>query len=97
MAGHTENAITIAAPVDLVWDMTNDLENWPNLFSEYASVDVLSRESVVRWASRDRHSARAWRLSTVRQRTTRPRSVLVLAAGGNRERAIGLTSSPAGQ
>ncbi|GHK02829.1 SRPBCC family protein [Streptomyces sp. NPDC003753] len=44
MAGHTENAITIAAPVDLVWDMTNDLENWPNLFSEYASVDVLSRE-----------------------------------------------------
>ncbi|MER6122743.1 SRPBCC family protein [Streptomyces sp. NPDC001795] len=44
MAGHTENAITIAAPVDLVWDMTNDLENWPRLFSEYASVDVLSRE-----------------------------------------------------
>jgi aromatase len=44
MAGHTENAITVAAPVDLVWDMTNDLENWPNLFSEYASVEVLSRE-----------------------------------------------------
>ncbi|WP_055490535.1 SRPBCC family protein [Streptomyces sp. TP-A0356] len=44
MAGHTENAITIAAPVDLVWDMTNDLDNWPQLFSEYASVEVLSRE-----------------------------------------------------
>jgi aromatase len=44
MAGHTENAITINAPVDLVWDMTNDLENWPRLFSEYASVDVLSRQ-----------------------------------------------------
>ena len=44
MAGHTENAITVGAPVDLVWDMTNDLENWPNLFSEYASVEVLSRE-----------------------------------------------------
>ncbi|MFD8502613.1 SRPBCC family protein [Streptomyces sp. NPDC059687] len=44
MAGHTENAITIAAPVDLVWDMTNDLENWPQLFSEYASCEVLSRE-----------------------------------------------------
>jgi aromatase len=44
MAGHTENAVTVAAPVDLVWDMTNDLENWPNLFSEYASVEVLSRE-----------------------------------------------------
>ncbi|MGW1163165.1 SRPBCC family protein [Streptomyces sp. NPDC002513] len=44
MAGRTENAITIAAPVDLVWDMTNDLENWPRLFSEYASCEVLSRE-----------------------------------------------------
>jgi len=45
MAGHTENEITIAAPLDLVWDMTNDLENWPKLFSEYASVDVLDRDA----------------------------------------------------
>ena len=44
MAGHTENEITIAAPVDLVWDMTNDLERWPELFSEYASCEVLSRD-----------------------------------------------------
>ena len=44
MVGHTENSITIDAPFDLVWEMTNDLENWPNLFSEYASVEVLSRE-----------------------------------------------------
>jgi aromatase len=44
VAGHTENSITVDAPFDLVWDMTNDLENWPNLFSEYASVEVLSRE-----------------------------------------------------
>ncbi|MFC5954590.1 SRPBCC family protein [Streptomyces pratens] len=44
MAGHTENSITVDAPFDLVWEMTNDLENWPNLFSEYASVEVLSRE-----------------------------------------------------
>jgi len=44
VAGHTENSITIDAPFDLVWEMTNDLENWPNLFSEYASVEVLSRE-----------------------------------------------------
>ena len=36
MSGHTENEITIAAPLDLVWEMTNDLENWPRLFSEYA-------------------------------------------------------------
>jgi aromatase len=44
MAGHTENEITIAAPLDLVWDITNDIENWPRLFSEYASVEVLDRE-----------------------------------------------------
>ncbi|MFF2324636.1 MULTISPECIES: SRPBCC family protein [unclassified Streptomyces] len=43
MSGHTENEITIAAPLDLVWDVTNDLENWPRLFSEYASVDVIER------------------------------------------------------
>jgi aromatase len=44
MTGHTENEITIAAPLDLVWEVTNDLENWPRLFSEYASVEILSRE-----------------------------------------------------
>jgi aromatase len=44
MAGHTENEITIAAPVDLVWDMTNDVEKWPQLFSEYASAQILSRD-----------------------------------------------------
>ncbi|MFG2333950.1 SRPBCC family protein [Streptomyces sp. NPDC048604] len=44
MSGHTDNSITIDAPLELVWDMTNDIENWPRLFSEYASVEVLSRE-----------------------------------------------------
>ncbi|GGZ34376.1 putative polyketide cyclase [Streptomyces inusitatus] len=43
MPGHTENEITVRAPLDLVWDITNDLENWPQLFSEYASVEVLER------------------------------------------------------
>ncbi|MCW5250573.1 MULTISPECIES: SRPBCC family protein [unclassified Streptomyces] len=44
MAGHTENEITIAAPLELVWTMTNDVDNWPRLFSEYASVDVIERD-----------------------------------------------------
>lgn len=44
MAGHTENSITIDAPLDLVWDITNAIENWPQLFSEYASLEVLSRD-----------------------------------------------------
>lgn len=44
MTGHTENEIVIAAPMDLVWERTNDVENWPNLFSEYASAEVLERD-----------------------------------------------------
>jgi aromatase len=44
MAGHTENSVLVRAPFDLVWDMTNDLERWPELFTEYASVEVLSRD-----------------------------------------------------
>ena len=44
MAGHTQNEITIAAPLELVWDITNDVANWPRLFSEYASAEILSRE-----------------------------------------------------
>ncbi|MEY9908988.1 aromatase [Catenulispora sp. MAP12-49] len=43
MPGHTENTVVINAPLDLVWQVTNDLENWPTLFSEYASVEVLDR------------------------------------------------------
>lgn len=42
--GHTENSVFIRAPFDLVWDMTNDLPNWPNLFSEYAAIEVLERQ-----------------------------------------------------
>lgn len=43
MPGHTDNTILIAAPLELTWEMTNDLERWTELFSEYASVDVLER------------------------------------------------------
>ncbi|MGW2086348.1 SRPBCC family protein [Streptomyces sp. NPDC001880] len=44
MPGHTENEITIAAPLDLVWDVTNDLESWPQLFSEYAAVEIIEKD-----------------------------------------------------
>jgi aromatase len=45
MAGHTENTILIAAPISLVWSMTNDVESWPTLFTEYSSVEVIRREN----------------------------------------------------
>lgn len=44
MAGHTDNEILIDAPLDFVWEVTNDIEGWPGLFSEYASVEVLERD-----------------------------------------------------
>lgn len=44
MPGHTDNAIVIDAPMELVWDMTNDVETWPQLFTEYAATEILSRE-----------------------------------------------------
>lgn len=71
MPGHTENEITVAAPLDLVWDMTNDIENWPQLFSEYASVEVLSREgdtTTFRLTMHPDENGKVW--SWVSQRTT---------------------------
>ncbi|MEU3048699.1 SRPBCC family protein [Streptomyces sp. NPDC006984] len=44
MSGHTENDILIDAPLDLVWEVTNDVDHWPQLFTEYASVEVLERD-----------------------------------------------------
>lgn len=44
MSGHTDNEITIDAPFALVWEMTNDVPSWPELFSEYAAADVLDRD-----------------------------------------------------
>lgn len=43
MAGHTDNSVLIEAPMDLVWRMTNDVADWPNLFSEYAQAEVLEQ------------------------------------------------------
>ncbi|MGW1892783.1 SRPBCC family protein [Streptomyces sp. NPDC002004] len=71
MTGHTENEVTIAAPLDLVWDMTNDIENWPQLFSEYASVEVLAREgekTTFRLTMHPDENGKVW--SWVSERTT---------------------------
>lgn len=48
MTGHTDNAVVIDAPMDLVWSMTNDIPGWTNLFSEYSASEVLStRDGVI--------------------------------------------------
>ncbi|SCL24858.1 aromatase [Micromonospora pallida] len=42
--GHTDNSIVIGAPRQLVWDLTNDVEHWTDLFTEYRAVQVLHRD-----------------------------------------------------
>ena len=42
--GHTENSVDIAADIDTVWEITNDVERWPDLFTEYATAEILARE-----------------------------------------------------
>ncbi|WP_298796337.1 SRPBCC family protein [uncultured Pseudonocardia sp.] len=44
MSGHTDNAVVIAAPMDLVWDLTNDVASWPDLFSEYSAAEILRHD-----------------------------------------------------
>jgi aromatase len=42
-----EDSVLIDAPVDLTWDVTNDLDGWTALFSECAKVEVLERDGAV--------------------------------------------------
>ncbi|WP_298181175.1 SRPBCC family protein [Saccharomonospora sp.] len=44
MTGHTDNEVFIQAPIEYVWDRTNDIEDWPNLFSEYSAAEILDRD-----------------------------------------------------
>ena len=71
--GHTDNSILIDADVDFVWAMTNDLRTWPDLFTEYRSVEVL--ESTDTWfrfrlTMHPDESGRTW--SWVSERTLDP-------------------------
>lgn len=44
MAAHTDNAVTISAPLEFVWERMMDIESWPDLFSEYAKAEVLEQD-----------------------------------------------------
>jgi aromatase len=50
MSGQTDNRVVIAAPMSRVWTVTNDVANWPWLFTEYASAEILeSADNYVRF------------------------------------------------
>ena len=43
--GHTVNSVVINAPYELVFDISNQIERWTELFGdEYAKADVLERK-----------------------------------------------------
>ncbi|MBU6532293.1 SRPBCC family protein [Streptomyces sp. NPDC057245] len=80
MPGSTSNSVIVAAPLDLVWEMTNDVENWPQLFSEYASADILERDGnrvVFRLTMHPDDQGRTW--SWVSQREADPATRTVRA------------------
>ncbi len=39
----TDNSVVIEAPLDYVWERMNDVESWPDLFTEYAKAEILER------------------------------------------------------
>lgn len=44
MTEHTDNDILIDAPLNIVWTLTNELDLWPSLFTEYETVEILHRD-----------------------------------------------------
>jgi aromatase len=45
VSASTENSVVVDAPMQLVWDMTNDVPSWPELFTEYAAAEVLEQDA----------------------------------------------------
>ncbi len=61
-----QNQITINADFDLVFDATNDIENWPQLFTEYKEAIVLEKkENYVLFRltthPQDGHESHSWK------------------------------------
>jgi aromatase len=50
MSAHTDSSVFIDADLDIVWDLTNRVEDWASLFPEYSAAEVLERtEDTVRF------------------------------------------------
>ena len=64
--GHTCNAIIIDAPYDLVFDISNDITRWTQLFgTEYKKAEVVKKEAnkiTFRLTDEDDKSWQSWRL-----------------------------------
>lgn len=65
----TDNRIFVDAPIDLVWNVTNNVRLWPELFTEYEQVEVIEDGPpvVFRLTTRPDPDGRTW--SWVSERT----------------------------
>src|SRR5437879_788126 len=75
-----DNSILINAPLEMVWDITNDVESWPDLFTEYAKAEVLERKEntvVFRLSMHPDADGKIW--SWVSERTMDPAAHAVKA------------------
>ncbi len=71
MAGHTRNSVVIDAPMDFVWERTNDVASWTELFSEYSVAEILEQDGptvTFRLALHPDEDGKVW--SWTSQRTT---------------------------
>jgi aromatase len=80
MSVRTDNFIVIDAPLDEVWRITNDVPNWPNLFTEYATAEILEQNAdTIRFRLTMHPDAQGKVWSWVSERTVDPRNHTVKA------------------
>jgi aromatase len=80
MSVRTDNYIVIDAPLEEVWRITNDVVNWPSLFTEYATAEILEQNADTvrfRLTMHPDEQGRVW--SWVSERTADPRTRTVKA------------------
>ena len=62
---HIKNSIIINADIDKVFDITNDIERWPELFNEYTEAKILKREGDKITFQLTNNEGKSWRSSRI--------------------------------
>jgi aromatase len=80
MSSRIDNTILVKAPLDLVWEMTNDVESWPHLFTEYSEAEIVARDGGtlrIRLTTHPDENGKVW--SWESERTPHPETHTVTA------------------
>lgn len=62
---HTKNSIIIKEDIDKIFDITNDIERWPELFDEYVEAKILKREGKKVTFQLTNKEGKSWRSSRI--------------------------------